>query len=524
MIRHITSAILMLTLIASASAIIESPQNTTYGPSVPIALVSEEATDLNYTLNGESGGCASCTRYDETLVLADGTYTLNASNETHSENVTFTVLALRAFSVYEDGVLYASSNKNANLSYAVGGSEETLLCETCSEANTTLELGAGTHTISVFARLEDEDANETYDVTIAEAFELTVTDPQNETYVRRAPLSVVANREATITYTLNGEASMMCEACTEANTTLELDAGYYTVLIEANHNGEVLNETVSFTITDFSVSIDSPEARTYTADLPLSVLVNVTASDTLDSIEATLDGSEYECSSCSALTRTVSLDEGDYTIKVTGTLNGETYETNVTFSIEQQPSEESEEPRFTTGLQHLPQAVARGDYTDEELARIIRDNELNPGVLNRLIRTGRLGEESIDAILETQFAPPGILWRLFGWIGIGRPSVPEAIAHHYNVSESQAQTIAVRPDTPPGLAKRVVEQARTRGSDENVSIPPGQARQAERTQETPEETLPTAEPRAIGSQKIPPGLAKRDEAPGNSANAPGRNR
>ena len=521
MIRHITSAILMLVLIAGASAIIESPQNTTYGPSVPIMLVSEEPADLSYTLNGESGGCTSCTQYDETLVLADGTYTLNATNETHSENVTFTVLTLRAFSVYERGILYASSNKNANLSYAIDGSEEALLCEECSEANTTLELEAGTHTISVFARLEDEEANETYDIVIADAFELTVTDPQNETYVRRAPLTVSTNHEANITYTIADETIVLCEDCTEADATLELDAGHYTVLIEANHNDEVLNETVSFTIADFSVKIESPQPRTYTGSLPFSVLVNVTASDTLDSIEATLDGSEFSCASCSALTRTVSLDEGDYTIRVTGTLSGETHEANVTFSVRAQPSEEPDEPRFTTGLQHLPQAVERGDYTDEQLARIIRENELNPGVLNRLIKTGMLGEQSIDAILETQFAPPGILWRLLGWLGIGRPSVPEAVAQHYDVTESQAQTIAVRPDTPPGLAKRVVEEAQGRvPPEQNGRIPPGQARKTEETND--EHEASAEEPRAIGSQKIPPGLAKRNGAPGNSANAPGR--
>ena len=500
---------LVLALVASASAIIESPQNTTYGPNVPVTLVSDELANLSYALGDESSGCSSCTRYEETIILEDGTYTLNATNATHIENVTFTVLALRAFSAYEDGVLYASSNKNANLSYAIGNSDEAALCESCSEANETLELEAGTHTITVYARLGDEEANETYDVLITEQFVLTVTNPENETYVRRAPLNVSTNHESNLSYTINGETTVLCESCTQADALLELEAGHYTILIEAEQNEEVLTETVSFTITDFSVSITSPQARTYTGDLPLSVTINVTASETLDLIEAILDGTTYTCSSCDTLTRTVSLESGSYTLTVLGELDGSESEESVTFRVER----DDDEPRFTEGLQHLPQRVERGDYTDEELARIIRDNDLNPGVLNRLIKTGRLGDESIDAILETQFAPPGILWRLFGWIGIGRPSVPEAIAQTYEVSESQAQRIAVRPDTPPGLARQVVEEAKDR-------VPPGLARRNARSESTAQEDEGDA--RQVGSQRVPPGRA--NGAPGNSGNAPGRNR
>lgn len=524
--------ILMLTLMASASAIIESPQNTTYGPSVDIVLVSDEPSNLSYELGNESGGCTSCTRYEESIVLEDGTYTLNATDGNSSENITFSVLALRAFSTYENGILFASSNKNARLSYTVGDSDEVVLCESCSEANTTLGLEAGEHTISVFARLADEEANETYDVLIAEAFALTVTGPQNATYVRSAVLNVSTNHESTLTYTIDDETVVLCETCLQTDTILDLEAGHYTILIEAERDGETLSETVSFTITDFSVRIGNPRAETYTGDLPLSVLINVTASETLDSIEATLNGETYSCNSCEALTRTVSLGAGTYTLEALGTLTEETSSTNVTFTVSAHEAEEEpdDEPRFTTGLQHLPQAVERGEYTDSELASIIRENDLNPGVLNRLIRTGKLGDESIDAILETQFAPPGILWRLLGWIGIGRPSVPEAIAQNYDVSESQAQAIAVRPDTPPGLARQVVERAQSRGPPAaNGWVPPGLARQNDAS---PSDTASDDEPnesdsqaqgaRAIGSQQLPPGL--RDGAPGNSGNAPGRNR
>jgi hypothetical protein len=79
------------------------------------------------------------------------------------------------------------------------------------------------------------------------------------------------------------------------------------------------------------------------------------------------------------------------------------------------PGNGTGEPRFTVGLNKLPQEFASGNMTDAELASIIRANKLTPGVINRLIKTGKLGNESINAIIETQKTPPGIFRKLF-WL------------------------------------------------------------------------------------------------------------
>ena len=523
---------LILTLVASATAIIETPTNTTYGSHVPLSLVSTNATNLTYTLGNTTGGCTNCTSYTETLVLPDGHYTLAAAAGNESENVSFTTLTLHAYGLYANDTLFASSNKKANLSYRVDTGNETSLCTNCSVANTSLPLPRGNHTIVIMASSANETANQTLDVTIGPAapasLELTVTAPSaNTTYLRKVPIDIAANRNATLSYRIDdSNATVLCSNCTSGNASVEMSTGTHAIELNATSGNESTTKLVNVTVTDFSITVVSPTARAYNGS-PASVLVNVTGSERLDSIEAVISSWNASCSNCTDLVQRVNLSAGEHTLSAVGTLDGLDSRVSVVFSVTNtSPENETRgnetktnesEPRFTVGLNKLPQAVESGEYTDPQLASIIRNNSLNPGVLNRLIKTGKLGNESINAILDTQFAPEGIWHKLFGWLGIGRPSVPEEVANTYNVTAQQAQQIAVRHDTPPGLAKKVVEQARERtrsitsGSRATSNGSPEQATQnGNPKREGSNGSAHGSESvRTIGSQTVPPGQTKK---------------
>jgi len=63
-----------------------------------------------------------------------------------------------------------------------------------------------------------------------------------------------------------------------------------------------------------------------------------------------------------------------------------------------------------------------------------------------LIKTGKLGELSQQAIVDTQFNPPGILKKLLGLIGFKHKSHAELIYEEYNVSGELDVLLAEPPD------------------------------------------------------------------------------
>lgn len=228
---------------------------------------------------------------------------------------------------------------------------------------------------------------------------------------------------------------------------------------------------------------------------------------------------------------------------------------NETDNENETPVNETGEPRFTVGLNKLPQEVEAGTYTDAELAQIIRDNQLNPGVINRLVKTGMLGNESIDAIIETQFTPPGIFRKVIGFFGFHVPTPKERLVEQYELSDVQKARLMLSEDTseqvveeleqelpeetvvavreqrtnpagrvPPGL------QRGTSADDEDSdarAVPPGQQRRADQAREDADRTPPGRADDSFeaGSQRGNSARGNADSgAPGNSGNAPGRNR
>ena len=67
-------------------------------------------------------------------------------------------------------------------------------------------------------------------------------------------------------------------------------------------------------------------------------------------------------------------------------------------------------------------------------------------MINRLIKTGKLGNESIDAILDSQFKPKGIFRKLISFMGITEKSYADEIYARYGFKEHLKAKLVVRDD------------------------------------------------------------------------------
>ncbi|MFH1181490.1 MAG: hypothetical protein V1702_00875 [Candidatus Woesearchaeota archaeon] len=218
--------------------------------------------------------------------------------------------------------------------------------------------------------------------------------------------------------------------------------------------------------------ITEPSAKSYNATLvPFEVENNAT----LDNISYKVDNGTLQvaCTNCSNYSAILNLSKGRHTLLATGVLGNVTYNDAVNFSvklpeIENEKRNETERPenkttpRFTLGFEKLPKAVEEGNISDSELASIIRNNKINPGILNRLIKTGKLGNESLTTILDTQFRPQGLLRKILSLMGFKLETYASSIYEHYNLTPSLEKKIVARDDLPKKYAEKVQEKLRER--------------------------------------------------------------
>lgn len=229
----------------------------------------------------------------------------------------------------------------------------------------------------------------------------------------------------------------------------------------------------------------------------------------LESLGYTIDNGEYVevCTACSSTRMILYFTRGEHTITARGTVNGETYEDSVTIFIniseeattccteataeclaceegvtieeycvmnpeiigcevpEEPIDEEQNRRRFSKGFQQLPQAVESGEVTDEELTEIILNEELSPGIINRLIKTEMLEEQAIEAILEIDFQPEGVFKKTIYNIGFKSITHANKIAKEYEgkVSEKVKLKLAQHEDVSRSLKKSIIEQLEQKG-------------------------------------------------------------
>ena len=311
---------------------------------------------------------------------------------------------------------------------------------------------------------------------VLSTFALEISSPESKTYnTTQIPLEFLSNQTLdNITYSLDNQSFLACENCSQFNDTINVSVGNHTLLITGKLGNQTFVQNVSFSVqtpdgelnetinetTNLSINLDilSPENIVYdTATIPLNFSTDINSI-----INYTLDNTTtLACSNCTSFSTIVDLEEGNHNLVVnafSGMFN-ESKEVNFTVNVTQvndtnqtddqdDKDEDEGEPRFSLGFNKLPQAVANGEFSDAELAQIIRENKLNPGIINRLIKTGKLGNESIEAILETQFNPPGILKKILGFFGFKQSTFSELIYENYDLSYNNKQKIVTRDDLP----------------------------------------------------------------------------
>ena len=255
---------------------------------------------------------------------------------------------------------------------------------------------------------------------------------------------------------------------------------------QSNETNET-NETNTTVIQDFSLIVASPTNSVYNTT---SVQVNVYSNLTLESLTLRKDSGSFEtlCTNCSGYNQPIDFTNGSHMLTAKGLLEGVEKTADVNFSVvlpeivnntnatngtntttpgnntnttlppANISSNHTGNRTFAKGFQQLPKSVENGELTDAELADIIRNNKLNPGIINRLIKSGKLGNESMEAIIDTQFNPPGIFRKLLGWIGFKQKSYPELIYDNYNTTAKVDEKMLARDDLDKKIAAKVEEK------------------------------------------------------------------
>ncbi len=377
-------------------------------------------------------------------------------------------------------------------------------CTNCSQSSSNLNLSEGNHTISATGVLGNETFNDAVSFSIllpvivqpSNDFTLTIGSPQNQTYnTSLVPISAFANRTLDrISQKFDAESFVsICTHCSSINGTLNLSAGNHSMTVKgelgnmtheasakfayvppfANLTNQTngTNQTNSTNQTNGSgqnatalnLSIASPTASTYaTRYIRLDFRTNINSK-----INYTLDNiSHHGCSNCQSFKKTVELRNGTHELAVRAFAYNQSVSKAVSFIVNIAPKNNT--PRNKTSFtgkfdnfNKLPQLVEKVEIADEDLAEIIRNNKLNPGVINRLIKTGKLGNASLEAIINTQFAPPGILDKLMAALGFSQKSFAELIYENYNTTGNVKLKLLGRDDLPHGISLRIKDEVRT---------------------------------------------------------------
>lgn len=392
-----------------------------------------------------------------------------------------------------------------SINYTLDSDQEVAACTNCSGFSKTINLTEGVHTLIVNGTLGNETltAQVNFTINIPEEFSLTLNSPEARKYdTGIVNLNVASNEPLEkISYLIDNLSEIVaCNNCSAYSTTLNLAEGMHELTVFGTLENITKNDSVKFEIDaikeQFVIAIKSPEAKIYYDDE--AIRIEIEANTTLDSLYAQLGSRNWTCNNCFKINETVNLSVGNYSLKVKGTLEDITKESFVNFRIVKRTNytvNYTNMSRFDTGFQKLPQMVEAGNITDAELADIIRNNQLNPGVLNRLIKTGKLGNESINAILDTQFQPPGIFRKMLGFMGF-KVTYPALIEDNYNLTVETKEKLAKRDDLPRRTKERINNEV-----DIAKKTPPGQAKKISSAEENSA---------ASSGAKTPPGQAKKN--------------
>lgn len=345
-----------------------------------------------------------------------------------------------------------------------------------------------------------------------EDLELIITSPLNGEEFNSSTIILSANMtyEGNISYKLdNGNTTLICEACNSIAYTLsDLENGQHTISVIGQTENSTIINSINFTISiqelnnELEVIITQPQnlQEFNTTDVTISAEMNKQGTM---SYKLNEDNLIQACELCSSFTEPLQgLEDGTYQLFVTGTAGNESTATSLFFVVNTTlPSDRNDTipppfnetnppnnntnqsdddvPKFSLGLQKLPKLLENGEISNEELTIIINSNKLNPGVINRLAKTGLLTEENKNAIVNTQFLPKGILDKILGLIGFAKNTNLEEFIENTNLNDEQLATLIEKNEIPEMTAKKIINtkelsensiDALTKKSDEKMII------------------------------------------------------
>lgn len=350
------------------------------------------------------------------------------------------------------------------INYSIDNGLNISACYNCSDFKTNLNLSFGNHTLNTYGALQNEVYSDSVSFEIKENqtqtnqsnqssqvnYTLTINKPENIKY-NTSIIDVGISSDKTldnISIKLDdNNYQLFCSNCSAHNATINVSEGNHTLQAKGSLSGIEKQAFVNFAVAfpppqvqdGLHLAIISPQPRNYTNK---KILFNFSANIN-STINFLLDNHEYNaCINCSSFTKLVNLQTGNHTLTVNAILGNLSDSQAMNFSImpnlTKAPGNETKNNtdarKFTKGLNNLPKLLEKGEISDHELAEIIRHSKINPGIINRLIKTGKLGDESIGAILETQFKPNGILKKILKLLGINQKTHAELIYENYNLT------------------------------------------------------------------------------------------
>lgn len=408
-----------------------------------------------------------------------------------------------------------------NITYTLDNGPEVLACQNCSNYSAVLVVSEQSHFLEAFGTKNNSDYydNVTFDVNLPAAtpdFKIGLVSPEAKTYYTKSIfISVISNATLDrIRYKSDGGSYIVaCTNCSNYNRTLNFSEGTHTVTFEGKIDGKTKEVSVQFRIdleNKFTFDLIKPASGTFESGV---IPVEIKSNATLDRIRVRLGGYDKSCYNCSLFNDTLNLSDGWYTLKATGKLDSTEKEAAVQFKVGNltdiddddnktkgnKSSENRTRPSFVNGFEKLPKLLKEGEISDSDLADILRKNQLNPGIINRLIKTGKLGNESLDAILDHQrFKAVGIWDKMLVIFGYKGHTYAAQIAEIYELPEKTEQKLLARDDIPKGLAKKVQEKLEVHKKKATYGQGDGQ------------ENNTRGKSMEVGKQ-LPPGLEKKKD-------------
>ena len=480
-----------------------SPTNTTYtAKDVPLSFTANHNANISYELDGNSAvsACNNCVNFATILynfsngahtlkvralddyaqtAQIDRAFTINYTSPTPEALVLNVASPLNQTYATNNISLSSTTNHNANISYELDGNSAVSMCNNCVSSTLTLyNLSNGAHTLKVRA-LDDYaqsvQIDRAFNVNLSQPVEslaLYVISPLNMTYAsRNISLSVTTSRASNITYELDSNSAVtLCNNCTGSFTILyNLSSGVHLVKVRAVDGfaqtaqvNRAFEVNVSEPLVTLNLNVISPLNQTYATDnITLSAITNKLANI---SYKLGAGDKVLGCTNCTSYSRNfVDMHNGFHDLWIYASDNSSNVEVLRRFYVNVSQPERNETHRnftggYARGFEKLPKDFASGTVTNAELIEIMNSNKLNPGVLNRLIKTGKLSNESITVMIETQFMPPGIMHKLFGWLGWGNNGLVEELMKHYNLSEAQIQELINKQTLPRATLQKLIKK------------------------------------------------------------------